>query len=168
MSGKSRLRRKVTLTLRDVLNLFLGESIFTGDGSLEFGKVLEGIYGPFEESRHDDIAEICRRHVSALPGFRKRFRKDLDELESVIEMILVKSHEDPNSTEVEWDELGKILLRMEMRHGKSFSVPIIPEFRPSVPSPDTGGARYFFPRNFFGKRGIDRLRPYRFCLFYSE
>ncbi|MEI7750434.1 MAG: hypothetical protein WCJ25_05585 [Candidatus Moraniibacteriota bacterium] len=129
MSKRSRSKRRVILSLRDILNLFLGKDIFKGEGSLESRKTLERLHGLFEESRYDEVAEICRQHLSRLPRFRERIRKDMNELESVIRLILLKSKEDPTGVEEEWYRLGKILSRMEKEYGRRFHIRSIPSFR---------------------------------------
>ncbi len=123
------------VTLRDVLNLFLGEDIFKGEGSSEPQKVLERINGLFEESRYDDVIGFCRHHVSELPRFRQRLRKDMAEISFAIEAICLKSQEDPNDAEVEWEKLWTLISRMEHSYGRRFHIRSMSKSRHAVTDP---------------------------------
>jgi|GEM_PF-1147316 len=137
-NGKKRSDGRVRVVLRDILNLFLGEDIFKGDGSKEPRKALERLYGsPFEESRYDEVLAACRKHLSKLPRFRGRFLESVSELESAVSGILSNTGKNPRKTDEEWERLGKVLDSMERDFGKTFRIrPVLMGARPAIAPSD--------------------------------
>lgn len=132
--GKRRRNGRVRITLRDVLNLFLGEKVLEGDGSSETETVLKRLYGPVDEERYREVVAICRHHVAGLPRFRGRIRGDVAELKVVLADILRDARSgDPVAIETDWDRLGTILKKAESTYGRRFHVRVVSDVRAGVP-----------------------------------